>query len=112
MRKIKKLNFVLGLILISVIFFSGKICDFGKSVKQDSVQDYVPNGETAIKVAQAIWEPIYGKGIYNYEPFKAKLINDSIWVVEGYLSKDLIGGVPYIEIRKKDCKILKVTHGK
>ena len=79
----------------------------------NSGTDYVPDKETAIKIAEAIWLPIYGVKIENNKPFIAQLINDnSTWVVEGTLEKGRLGGVPYIEINKKDCRILKVTHGK
>lgn len=77
--------------------------------------DLVPNKETAIKIAEAIWFPIYGKKIYNEKPFTAELTNSGIWIVKGTL-KDLNlgakGGVAYIEIQKSDCKILKIHHGK
>ena len=72
---------------------------------------FVPDKETAIKIAEAIWLPIYGEGIYQRQPFEAKLKN-GIWIVEGSMPPDTKGGVPYIEIRKSDCKILKVEHGK
>ena len=75
--------------------------------------DYVPNEETAIKIAEAIWYPIYGAKIEKSKPYKAHLVYDNkVWVVEGTLEKGRRGGVPYIEINKKDCRILKVTHGK
>lgn len=74
--------------------------------------DFVPNEETAIKVAEAIWLPIFGESIYDKKPFRAKLVNNEIWVVEGTLEEGLLGGVPLIEIQKSDCKILKVEHGK
>lgn len=73
---------------------------------------YVPNEETAIKIAEAIWYPIYGKQILDKKPFKAKLIDNKIWRVEGTIGLDEIGGVPIIEIQKSDSKILKVTHTK
>lgn len=83
---------------------------------------YVPDAETAIKVAEAIWLPIYGERIYQKKPFKARLKSSNVWIVEGTLQMDsavgarsisiTVGGVPYIEIQKSDCKILKVTHGK
>lgn len=75
-------------------------------------QNYVPNAETAIKIAEAIWLPIYGESINSKKPFTATLKDSSVWIVTGYLSPDYLGGVPNIEIRRKDCKILKVTHGK
>ncbi len=39
-------------------------------------------------------------------------MGDTVWVVEGTLSAGYDGGVAHIEIRKKDCMILKVIHGK
>jgi hypothetical protein len=73
--------------------------------------DYVPDAETAIKVAEAIWLPIYGKGIYKSKPFKARLNEEGIWIVEGTLHSKK-GGTPYAEIQKRDCKIIMVTHTK
>ncbi len=74
-------------------------------------RDYVPNEETTVRVAEAIWLPIYGQGIYASRPFHAKLKDSNVWEVEGTL-KSAKGGVPFIEIQKSDCKILKVYHGK
>ena len=74
--------------------------------------NYVPNEETAIKIAEAIWLPIYGEKIYSQKPYTVSLLKDSIWVVTGTLAENKRGGVAYIEIQKSDCKILKVTHGK
>lgn len=74
--------------------------------------DYVPNEETAKKIAEAVWLPIYGEKIYSQKPYVVSLLDDSVWVVKGTLPKNKRGGVAYIEIQKSDCKILKVTHGK
>jgi len=71
----------------------------------------VPNEETAIKIAEAVWLPIYDEHIYSHKPFIAK-DKKTYWIVKGTLPKGYKGGVPYIEIRKSDCKILKVEHGK
>ena len=72
----------------------------------------VPDNETAIRIAEAIWLPIYGDEIYNRKPFNAELISDSVWAVAGSLPTNMLGGVPYIEIQKRDGKILGVGHGK
>lgn len=80
--------------------------------KQDNYQNFVPDEQTAIKIAEAIWLPIYGKEINNEKPYTVRLKNDSVWVVCGSLPPHSYGGVAYIEIQKKDCKILKVTHGR
>ena len=73
--------------------------------------DLVPDSTTAIKIAEAIWLPIYGKMIYDERPYVATL-KDSVWIVEGTLEKYVSGGTAYIEIRKKDCRVLMVTHYK
>ena len=72
---------------------------------------FVPNAETAIKIAEAIWLPIYGEQVLDKKPYKTILVDDT-WHVYGSLPENAKGGVPLIEIRKSDCKILKVTHGK
>ena len=76
------------------------------------VDGLVPNEETAIRIAEAVWLPIYGSLIYGSRPFKARLVDDSIWVVEGTLPEGSVGGTPYAEIQRKDGKVLKVIHGK
>ncbi|WP_078781596.1 NTF2 fold immunity protein [Elizabethkingia miricola] len=49
--------------------------------------------------------------INNSNPFLAKKINDSIWIIEGTLHQDM-GGVPYAEVNIKTRKTIKITHGK
>jgi alpha-L-fucosidase len=72
----------------------------------------VPNAATALKIAEAIWLPIYGKDILNQKPFQATLNKEgTIWTVQGTQKQPSPGGTAYIEIQKSDCKILKVTHG-
>jgi NTF2 fold immunity protein len=98
-----------NLLLIIILLMSIGPFIHASTLKQ---QNYVPDEETAIKIAEAIWLPIYGKGIYENKPFVARLKNSDVWIVEGTLNKGFFGGTPYIEIQKSDCKILKVTHGK
>jgi hypothetical protein len=74
--------------------------------------NYVPNEETAVKIAEAVWLPIYGEKIHQQKPYIVSLIDDKVWIVKGSISENIRGGVAYIEIQKKDCKILKVIHGK
>ncbi len=71
-----------------------------------------PDEETAKKIAEAVWLPIYGPSVLDEKPFIVKIVGESTWVVEGTLDKDELGGTPYIEIAAKDSRILKVTHGK
>lgn len=100
-----KLIFQILLVLIVILGSSSKI-------ERKLETNYVPNEETAIKIAEAILIPIYGKDILQKRPFTAKLVNNKFWRVEGTLNLDELGGVPVIEIQKTDCKIIKVTHTK
>jgi hypothetical protein len=72
----------------------------------------VPDSVTAVKIAEAIWLPVYGKEIYNEQPFTAKINNKGIWIVEGSLPEGAVGGTAYAEIRKKDGKVIKINHFK
>src|SRR2546421_11066053 len=73
---------------------------------------YVPDAATAIKIAVAVWEPIYGgKQIDGEKPFTATL-RDGVWTVEGSLPLHYSGGVALAEIRKDDGAILRITHGR
>ena len=72
----------------------------------------VPNEQTAIAIAVAIWIPIYGQqNIDKQKPFKAWL-KDGVWHVAGNLPKNMVGGVAIAEIQKTDAKVIRVSHGK
>ena len=73
---------------------------------------YVPDAATAIKIAVAVWEPIYGrKQIQGQKPFRATL-RDGVWTVYGSLPPNTPGGVAEADIAKKDGRVLRVIHGK
>ena len=75
-------------------------------------EGYVPNAETAKRIAEAVWIPIYGeKQIQNEKPFKVGL-HDGVWTVRGSLPPMHVGGVAEIAIAKDDGRILRVSHGK
>lgn len=108
-----------GIICILTICLTLKAASF-------SGNDYVPNSDTAIRIAEAIWLPIYGQTIYKRRPFKAVLVGDSAWFVTGSLPKSgysindvgdtvfiaVRGGVPCALINKKSGCIIKVYHSK
>jgi hypothetical protein len=106
MRNIKYVT----LIVVLTIIFSCSITKVNKNNMHS--KDYVPNKETALRIAEAIWLPIYGDNIYNQKPYIVTLVDSSIWIVKGTLPENMRGGVAYIEIQKSNCKILKVTHGR
>ena len=75
-------------------------------------KDLVTDKDAAIKIAEAVWLPIYGKEVLDHEkPFKAEL-EGGIWNIHGFLPEERSGGVAEIEINKTDGKILRVSHGK
>ena len=73
---------------------------------------FVPDQQTAVRVAEAILAPIYGeKQIALERPFSAALKN-GVWIVTGHLSPGHIGGAAELQISKKTCEIIAVSHGK
>jgi hypothetical protein len=82
-----------------------------KEVNMDSIIA-VPDKETAISIAKAIWLPQYGKSINKEKPYIAYLNNNDIWVVKGTFNRRGFGGTAYAFIRRKDAKLIYVTHTK
>ena len=73
---------------------------------------YVANADTAVKIAVAVWSPIYGvRKIQAERPFHAYL-QDGVWTVKGSLQRGRHGGVAIAEIARRDGRILRVSHGK
>lgn len=124
--KTDRFKFLMGLLIIIISLIAILTCKNNESDKETSIPPhecrigdlyipaggFVPDSVTAIRIAEAIWLPIYGNHIYENKPFEAELVGDSLWIVVGSLPKNVLGGVPYIEILKKDGKILGVEHGK
>ena len=88
-----------------------------QAVAGDRVSDwappdgFVPNEATAIRIAVAVWEPIYGVAqIAAQKPYRAR-IEKGIWIVEGTLHSEM-GGVAIAEILKSDVRVLRVSHGR
>jgi len=73
----------------------------------------IPDSTIAIDIALVYFKYIYGSENANrFKPYTAKLVNNKIWIVTGYLPQNMLGGVPYMEIQKVDGKVLKIAHGK
>jgi hypothetical protein len=95
-------------IALAVAFAQGK----------PSLKDgYVPEADTAIKIAVVVWSRMYGEHeIAAEKPYHASL-EDGIWTVQGSMPKEVsekptpIGGVAYAEIAKTDGRILLIGHG-
>jgi hypothetical protein len=72
----------------------------------------VLNAETAINIAVAAWEPIYGKKQIEKEKPYIAVLKDSVWFVTGSLPPGYKGGTAEAEILKKTGKIIRIIHGK
>lgn len=106
----KKISVLISVLLITFGFTLTKCTFIYKGdVPRDGV---VPNEATAIKIAEAIWLPVYGEEIFDKQPFVASYNKaKGCWFVNGTLPDNMLGGVPEIEIRKKDGKIIYLNHG-
>ena len=72
---------------------------------------YVPDAETAIKIAVAVWEPIYGRQTVRRQKPIVATLRDGVWRVRGSLPRrGVIGGAAEADISKKDGRILRVIH--
>ncbi|HEY4842678.1 MAG TPA: NTF2 fold immunity protein [Terriglobales bacterium] len=82
---------------------------------------YVPDSTTAVRIAEAVLVPVYGKKqIASEEPFTAKL-KDDVWTVSGTLrcadgkgdvTPRCDGGVAVVQIAKIDAHVISMIHGK
>ncbi len=85
---------------------------------------FVPDSATAVRVAVAVWIPLYGEqAVMDRQPFVAKL-EDSVWTVTGtplpQLSPTIVlngvavaGGavVPIAKIAQSNARVLEVFQG-
>ena len=75
-------------------------------------QGFVPDELTAVRVAEAIATPIYGKKQLDRQaPLTATLSGD-IWTVQGTIAPEMLGGVVLVQIAKSDGRVIRVTHDK
>ena len=82
---------------------------------------YVPDSETAVKIAEAVLVPVYGeKQVASERPFTAKL-HEEVWTVTGTLrcpdgkggtTTSCDGRVAEVRIAKDDARILFMIHYK
>lgn len=78
-------------------------------------EGFVPNAETAVKIAETVLIPVYGeKQIVSERPFKAMLEGD-VWKVAGTLycgAPYCNGGTAEVRISKTSGQILHMIHYK
>ena len=73
---------------------------------------FVPDSSTAVRIAEAVWVPIYGEQqIARERPFIA-MLRHGVWTVSGSLPTGQPGGVAVAEISKRTGRIIRVSHGR
>ena len=78
---------------------------------------FVPNSETAVKIAEAVLIPVYGeKHILKERPFIATRKGD-VWMVGGTIHCDppdaqCYGGAAVVKISKSTGEVLEMVHYK
>jgi hypothetical protein len=98
-----------ALVVFSMFALRGA-CEEKHTYKPES--GYVPDAKTAIAIAVAVWNPIYGEDkIKEEKPYKAEL-REGVWYVSGSLKEGWVGGVAEAEILKNDGHIIRISHGK
>lgn len=109
--------FILGLI---VGFLLSKTIDVSYMVSiknlQISGEGYIPDEKCLMKIAKAIWIPIYGTKKIMYKKYSVNLDDNNIWTIEGspILSSFLTvhGGGPYLQIDGISGRVIEVSYTK
>lgn len=69
----------------------------------------VPDAEAAIRIAEAVWLPVYGADISTSKPFRAEL-RAGVWYVQGTLPPNVVGGVPHARIDQRTGAVRGIMH--
>jgi len=102
--------------VLPLVCFAIAGCETQRPHNYSPPAGYVPDAATAIRIAEAIWTPIYGEHQLRSErPFHADL-RGAVWYVYGSLPRakpgwESIGGTAEAEIDRRTGKILRITHG-
>jgi hypothetical protein len=81
------------------------------------MEGFVPDAQTAERIAEAIWKPVYGAKVINEQrPFETRL-EGRVWYVSGSLPPPgkgwvMVGGTAEAEIDRFTGKILRMSHSK
>ena len=78
----------------------------------DHYKELVPDKATAVAIAEVVAVKIYGKDVIGRQrPLVAKKEGGN-WIVQGTMAQGRLGGVVLIKLQAKDCRVLRVTHGR
>ncbi|MDR0889999.1 MAG: YbbC/YhhH family protein [Oscillospiraceae bacterium] len=130
----KRLLFWIGIVLIialvggSIFMFVFRTIKTTEAVGTFKLTDYsfyienfpseivlgtIDSAQSAKEKAEEIWIEIYGDTAKNKKPYIVSFDElNQVWMVQGTLPNNWVGGVPYIIFRKADGKVLAVWHDK
>ncbi len=76
-----------------------------KQFPSEEILGPIDDAKNAEEKAETVWLELYGDEVKNKKPYTI-FFDDSneVWLVEGSLSKNRIGGVPHILIQRSDGK--------
>ena len=127
-KTVKNMVIFMSMILIGGIIFVITLCNDSKvdafdlsdfqyeiqEYKSDKILGTTENRSEAKKKAVQIWCEIYGNDIKKKKTYKVFFDEaEDVWLIKGsMLSKNMVGGVPYILIQKSDGKVLAIWHDK
>jgi len=117
MKIFYKIGIVIGVVIISFGVYSftnnrGMPVELDEKVGYIPEDGFVPTKDVAAKVAEAVLKGIYGDESIDFrKPLKVELVK-GVWVVQGVLPPDTLGGVPTIKISKKTGTILYIINYK
>jgi|SRR3954468_5147844 hypothetical protein len=75
------------------------------------ISGVVPDEQTAVKVADAIFRPVFGATeVEKWRPYHAQLDKSGFWTVYGTLPRGMKGGTPMLKINRRNGRVLEVWH--
>lgn len=75
------------------------------------VSGVVPDEQTAVNIAHAIFQPVFGiTEVEKWQPYHAQLDRRGFWTVYGTLPRGTKGGTPMLKISRRDGRVLEVWH--
>lgn len=101
------------LLTLTVAILVSGCCVFAESTRMNGNDRRYPimSEQTAKTIAEAIGRQLYGDVISGQVPLRARLEQD-VWIVDGVLDNDELGGVLHVEISAYSYCVTAVTHSK
>ncbi len=111
MKNNKQITTIFSLLFFFLVWASVVYAADAQDHNYKPAGGYIPDEETAIIIAVAVWSPIYGKEqIEKGKPYKA-ILRNGIWYVIGSLPEGWRGGVAEAAIDKESGCIIRISHG-